>query len=92
MLRPEIWEALERYDIISPTPVQKISIPYLMHTNNDVVIEAQIGCGKTLTFLLPAIEQILKIKKEKSEYYVNNRSPYVVIVTPRQELTQQIAK
>jgi ATP-dependent RNA helicase RhlE len=45
-----------------PTPVQAAAIPQLLE-GNDVVATAQTGTGKTLAFLIPVIERLLRQDK-----------------------------
>ena len=42
-----------------PTPVQAAAIPQALE-GKDVLATAQTGTGKTLAFLIPVIEQLLK--------------------------------
>src|SRR6202142_2803449 len=44
-----------------PTPVQAAAIPHALE-GKDVLATAQTGTGKTLAFLIPVIEQLLKSK------------------------------
>lgn len=46
----------ERY-ITEPTPIQILSIPYLLQGKN-IMAEAETGTGKTLAFLLPIFQNI----------------------------------
>src|SRR5208282_1161001 len=45
-----------------PTPVQAAAIPPLLE-GKDVVATAQTGTGKTLAFLIPVIERLLRQDK-----------------------------
>ncbi|KMR04965.1 putative atp-dependent rna helicase ddx28-like protein [Lasius niger] len=53
----------------------------------NTVIAAETGCGKTLTYLLPMIDKVLRWK-EMAEIQYN--SPLGLIVTPTRELAFQI--
>lgn len=79
-LNPKSIQALERIDIVSPTPIQKSALPLLL-AGRDVIGQARTGSGKTLAFMLPAIEQ------------VDSRltSVQVMVLTPTRELAVQIA-
>ncbi|KAK0174635.1 hypothetical protein PV327_010390 [Microctonus hyperodae] len=74
--------------IEKPTMIQKLGIPEILNGQN-AIITAETGCGKTLTYLLPVVNQILNLKLKAEERPHN--SPFVVIVTPSRELTLQIA-
>ena len=42
------------------TSIQQKAIPIFMQPNTNVVVEACTGSGKTMTFLLPIVEKLLK--------------------------------
>jgi len=46
-----------------PTPVQAAAIPQALE-GKDVLATAQTGTGKTLAFLIPVIERLLKQKSQ----------------------------
>src|SRR5215468_2614453 len=54
-----VKERLATAEFIVPTPVQAASIPRSME-GKDVLGTAQTGTGKTLAFLIPVIEDLLK--------------------------------
>lgn len=67
------------------TEVQEATFPVILK-GQDVLAKARTGTGKTIAFLLPAIEAILKASEGKA------RNPvYVLIVCPTRELAQQAA-
>ena len=65
-----------------PTPVQAAAIPPALE-GRDVLATAQTGTGKTLSFLIPIVEEF-----EKTE----GRDAYALIVLPTRELAMQIEK
>jgi ATP-dependent RNA helicase MSS116 len=67
------------------TRVQAESVPICLQKNRDVLAKAKTGTGKTISFLLPAIEAILKVPKMARR---NNIS--VLILSPTRELASQI--
>lgn len=77
--KPFINEAWERLGFNEPMPVQAEAFPLLLD-GKDVTIEAPTGTGKTLAYLLPAIEKIDP----------TNERIQVVIVAPTRELVMQI--
>lgn len=85
-LNPQIIKILENYRITRPLKIQTIGIPQIMNGVN-AVIAAETGCGKTLTYLLPMIDNILRWKKLVGDRY---NSPLGLIVTPTRELAFQI--
>ena len=58
-LSESIQVNLKRNCWIEPTPVQAQAIPAAL-TGADVIASARTGTGKTLAFLLPVIERLLK--------------------------------
>lgn len=67
------------------TPVQAATIHELLkHT--DVLAQAKTGTGKTLAFLLPAIQTMLKRK------LTPGRQISLLVISPTRELAMQIAK
>lgn len=66
--------------------IKEKAIPQILSGKN-CLLAAETGCGKTLAFLLPIIEQILQWKKEMKPEY---NAPFVLIITPSRELTDQI--
>lgn len=85
-LNSRIIKILERYSITKPLKIQTFGIPQIMNGAN-TVIAAETGCGKTLTYLLPMIDKVLRWK-EMAEIQYN--SPLGLIVTPTRELAFQI--
>lgn len=85
-LDPRLIDILERYSITKPLKIQTLGIPKIMNGAN-TVISAETGCGKTLTYLLPMINNILTWKTQSKRNY---NSPLGLIVTPTRELAFQI--
>lgn len=78
---------LQQHGISRPTKIQVDAIPVIL-AGNCSIVAAETGCGKTLAFLLPIIEQLLELKKSVKDRPPN--SPLAVIITPSRELAQQI--
>jgi hypothetical protein len=71
------------------TVVQDATLPAILK-GQDVLAKAKTGTGKTVAFLLPAIETILKTRGSQG---FAGRSPVnVVIICPTRELASQAAK
>ncbi|KAJ4423388.1 ATP-dependent rRNA helicase spb4 [Gnomoniopsis sp. IMI 355080] len=66
------------------TPVQAATIP-LFRKNVDVVVEAVTGSGKTLSYLIPVIDRILRSDESQKHHHVS-----AIIVSPTRELANQI--
>ena len=77
-----LLRALQSQGFSEPTAVQVQAIPAALE-GRDVLGTAQTGTGKTVAFLLPALEHLLKHKKA--------REPRMVVLAPTRELAVQIA-
>src|SRR5207244_452296 len=78
---PVVQNNLTRNRFFEPTPVQAEAIPAAL-AGRDVVATAQTGTGKTLAFLLPLLESLLKKPA--------GRGIHSLILTPTRELAIQI--
>jgi ATP-dependent RNA helicase RhlE len=75
-------ERLQSARFSTPTPVQAAAIPHAL-AGKDVLATAQTGTGKTLAFLIPAIEMLLKQK-----------TPGIaaLVLVPTRELAMQVVE
>lgn len=76
-----ILRALKEENIITPTPIQEGVIPYAIQ-GKDIVGQAPTGTGKTLAFVLPALETIDR----------DESSAQVLVLCPTRELVIQICE
>ncbi len=81
-LSKPLQEAVNGMGYEETTPVQSQAIPPILQ-GRDIVGCAPTGTGKTLAFLLPALERLLQKPKTKS--------PQIVILEPTRELVIQVA-
>jgi len=74
-------ERLLHASFVTPTPVQAATIPHAIE-GQDVLATAQTGTGKTLAFLIPLMEQLMREK-----------TPGVraLVLVPTRELAMQVA-
>lgn len=77
----EMEKVLQKNGILTPTPIQVISIPKII-AGKDISARAQTGTGKTLAFMLPLFEKI-----DTSKGYTQ-----ALIITPTRELAIQITE
>ena len=86
------------YDLM--TPIQQIIIPYIL-LKKDCLGCAQTGSGKTIAFLIPLINLMLKegppkddnkYLKTNSNYNLSCSYPVMLILVPTRELAEQIFK
>jgi len=75
-----LQQRLAAAQFITPTPVQAEAIPHALQ-GKDVLATAQTGTGKTLAFLIPAIETLLGSDSRNAE---------VLVLVPTRELALQI--
>ena len=78
-LNNDLITGLKKQNIINPTKVQSLSINKILD-NKDLIVNAQTGSGKTLSYLLPMFEKIDSTKRETQ----------VLILAPTHELVMQI--
>lgn len=81
-LPKQLNNALERLNIVEPTPIQLKSFSPIM-SGKDVMGIAQTGTGKTLAYLLPILKEYKFSKTDQ---------PKVLILVPTRELVVQVAE
>ena len=89
-LVPEIQSAISEAGFEYCTPIQAKTLPISLQ-GKDIAGQAQTGTGKTVAFLLPAMQHLIKHPKENK----NQRGQSAVrflILAPTRELAIQIAK
>jgi ATP-dependent RNA helicase RhlE len=79
-LSPYMKEKLTSAKFSMPTPVQAAAIPQAL-AGKDVLATAMTGTGKTLAFLIPVIEQLLK---------QNTPGINALVLVPTRELAMQV--
>ncbi len=77
-------EAVRRKGFITPTPIQVGAIPPALE-GRDVLGAAQTGTGKTVAFLLPSIDRMLRAPRSKG-------GPSLLVLAPTRELALQITE
>ncbi|XP_025415053.1 probable ATP-dependent RNA helicase DDX28 [Sipha flava] len=89
-LSQPIIDILKKQKIINPSEIQALGIPSILKGKN-TLLAAETGCGKTLAYLLPIIQQILA---HKSKVKVQNQfnSPLALVIVPGRELADQIGE
>src|SRR5437763_10731 len=80
LISPYVKERLAAARFTTPTPVQAAAIPQALE-GKDVLATAQTGTGKTLAFLIPVIEKLLK-----------DKTPGIaaLVLVPTRELAMQV--
>jgi superfamily II DNA/RNA helicase len=86
--KPEMIELLEKANIHNPTSTQSRVIPVL-RTGRHMIVAAETGGGKTLAYLLPLIESLIRWKSSNRLMKMEN-APFAIILAPTRELVAQI--
>ncbi|KAF8977638.1 ATP-dependent RNA helicase dbp7 [Entomortierella lignicola] len=89
--------------VTMPTTIQQKAIPVLLgptlkvgdnipKTDTDVIIQAETGSGKTLTYLLPIVNRLIEAEASPALDLESKRSigTLAIIMTPTRELAKQI--
>ncbi|KAF9909208.1 ATP-dependent RNA helicase dbp7 [Linnemannia zychae] len=89
--------------VTQPTTIQQKAIPVLLgptrkvgddipKTDTDVIIQAETGSGKTLTYLLPIVNRLIESESSPALDLESKRSigTLAIIMTPTRELAKQI--
>ncbi|OAT06991.1 ATP-dependent rRNA helicase SPB4 [Blastomyces gilchristii SLH14081] len=79
-----ILDAISTMGFSRMTPVQASTIPLFM-AHKDVVVEAVTGSGKTLSFLIPVVERLLRLESPIKKHHIG-----AIIISPTRELATQI--
>lgn len=81
-----ILDAVSSMGYTQATPVQKATFDFF-RGNKDVVVEAVTGSGKTVAYLIPVIERLLRADESAKRNHVK-----AIIISPTRELAAQIFK
>ncbi|KAI8581421.1 hypothetical protein K450DRAFT_294192 [Umbelopsis ramanniana AG] len=105
-IEPDLVEHMtNKLSITTPTNIQKNALPILLGPSRtvldakipskdvDVVVQAQTGSGKTLTYLLPIVNRLISASTSLTGVAAfGDRSvgTVAIILTPTRELAQQV--
>lgn len=82
---PEIMRVIRQQKFKEPSPIQCQAWPCIMN-GHDLIAIAQTGTGKTLTYILPALINLMRQPVPRKERI----GPYVLVLGPTRELVLQI--
>ncbi|RLN47735.1 hypothetical protein BBJ28_00011215 [Nothophytophthora sp. Chile5] len=95
-----IIAGLAEMKITAPTGIQEKSIPTVL-SRHDVLCTAQTGTGKTLAYLVPVVEQLLRMEAAKQKAHEARGKggqaeivvgrPRALILLPSRELAVQVS-
>jgi len=88
-LAPEIQRALSDQGYVHPTPIQAQAIPVVLQ-GRDVMGAAQTGTGKTASFSLPIIQNLLP--HANTSMSPARHAVRALVLTPTRELAIQVAE
>jgi ATP-dependent RNA helicase RhlE len=83
-LRPQLLRAIEELGFDRPTPIQMRAIPPAL-AGQDLIGLAQTGTGKTLAFVLPGLDRLLRRPSAGPK-------PRMLVLTPTRELALQVSE
>nr|WP_251022267.1 DEAD/DEAH box helicase [Streptomyces sp. ISL-10] len=89
---PETAEALEAVGIVSPFPIQEMTLPVAL-SGTDVIGQAKTGTGKTLGFGLPLLERVTvpaDVEAGRARPEELTDAPQALVVVPTRELCTQV--
>ncbi|KAF8894019.1 DEAD-domain-containing protein [Infundibulicybe gibba] len=83
-----------KMDIGKPTSIQRSALPALIDStpakaSRDIFIQSQTGSGKTLSFLLPILQDLLPLSTHS--YIDRSIGTLAIIIAPTRELAKQIS-
>ena len=78
---------LTKLHLQAPTAIQRSAIPRLMSTDSDAFIQAETGSGKTLTYLLPIVDRMMRTDAAAGS---RRAGLFAVVLAPTRELSKQI--
>ncbi|XP_054261184.1 probable ATP-dependent RNA helicase DDX28 isoform X2 [Macrosteles quadrilineatus] len=87
-LDKNIVETLEKLGFSKPTYIQAFGIPEVLN-NQNTLLAGETGCGKTLAYLIPLVQEIMRWRTFTPNRKLN--CPLAIVLVPGKELTFQIA-
>ena len=85
-LDQSLQHAVKSAGYTRPTPIQERAIPYLLK-GRDLIGIAQTGTGKTAAFMLPILNQLVKVRRPR---HIGH--PRALVLSPTRELAVQTAE
>jgi ATP-dependent RNA helicase DDX24/MAK5 len=95
-LHPKLCKSLHRLNFSSPTPIQSSTLAASILGLRDVVGAAPTGSGKTLSYLLPILHQLLTEEDERNNEEETSEESFsypltALILCPTRELAMQVS-
>ncbi|TFG33895.1 DEAD/DEAH box helicase [Candidatus Thorarchaeota archaeon] len=86
-LNKEIIQFLRGRGIVKPTPIQERAIPLLLRRDQNILLLAPTGSGKTEAALLPLLNRLHQMSKDKELFGF-----YIIYITPLKALNRDVFK
>ncbi|MBN2228966.1 MAG: DEAD/DEAH box helicase [Candidatus Thorarchaeota archaeon] len=86
-LSKEIISFLQSKGITKPTPIQEKTIPILLQGDDNVLLLAPTGSGKTEAALLPLLNKLYELSRRKELFGF-----YIIYITPLRALNRDVFK
>ncbi|KAK4173099.1 putative ATP-dependent RNA helicase MSS116 mitochondrial precursor [Triangularia setosa] len=83
-IAPQLLQNIEKMGLTHMSPVQE-QVLQMSSLKNDCLVQAKTGTGKTIAFLLPALQNILTAPDLQRDFVA------LLVLAPTRELAQQIA-
>lgn len=83
-------KALDALGFTAPTEVQKKAMPESLLGKN-LLVSSQTGSGKTVAFMLPALQRVCFSKAENT-HFSKVATPEILVICPTRELVTQVAQ
>ena len=87
---PEIADALERVGIITPFPIQEMTLSVAL-MGTDLIGQARTGTGKTLAFGIPVLQRTVAPHDPDYAELAAPGKPQALVVAPTRELALQVS-
>ena len=87
---PEIADALERVGIVTPFPIQEMTLSVAL-MGTDLIGQARTGTGKTLAFGIPVLQRTVAPHDPDYADLAAPGKPQALIVAPTRELALQVS-
>ncbi|SNU00309.1 Superfamily II DNA and RNA helicase [Ruaniaceae bacterium KH17] len=89
-IREEIIGALKDVGIVSPFPIQAMTLPVALD-RRDIIGQAKTGTGKTLGFGLPLLHNVVAPGEDGWDELRAAGKPQALVIVPTRELALQVA-
>jgi ATP-dependent RNA helicase DDX56/DBP9 len=87
-LDPRLLQAIAKSNFTTPTPIQAQAIPLALQ-GKDILAQSSTGSGKTVTYVVPALQALLHRKAGPGNV---GSATTVLVLVPTRELADQVQK